>query len=90
MLRCLRRGPARAGLRESDRTRDSYRVCEGSYRIIYEIQDDALVAIVVKVGNRRDVHPGAVNSRIHLTSTLVMPLASGATIRRTGAGRARR
>jgi mRNA interferase RelE/StbE len=34
---------------------DRYRVRQGSYRILYEIQDDVLVVVVVKVGHRRDV-----------------------------------
>ena len=33
-----------------------YRVRQGSYRIIYEIQDDVLVVTVVKVGHRRDIY----------------------------------
>ena len=35
---------------------DRYRVRQGVYRIIYEIQDDTLVVVVVKVGRRRDVY----------------------------------
>lgn len=35
---------------------DGYRVRQGSCRIIYEIQDDVLVVVVVKVAHRRDVY----------------------------------
>ena len=34
---------------------EKYRVCQGAYRIIYEIRDDALEVVVVRVGHRRDV-----------------------------------
>ena len=35
---------------------DRYRVRQGLYRIIYEIQDDVLTVVVVKVGHRREVY----------------------------------
>jgi mRNA interferase RelE/StbE len=35
---------------------ERYRVRQGDYRIIYEIQDDVLTVIVVKVGHRREVY----------------------------------
>jgi mRNA interferase RelE/StbE len=35
---------------------ERYRVRQGVYRIIYEIEDDVLVVTVVKVGHRRDVY----------------------------------
>ena len=35
---------------------ERFRVRQGSYRIIYEIQDDLLLVVVVKVGHRRDVY----------------------------------
>jgi mRNA interferase RelE/StbE len=35
---------------------ERYRVRQGSYRIIYEIKDDRLVVLIVKVGHRRDVY----------------------------------
>ena len=33
-----------------------YRVRQGIYRIVYEIRDDVLLVVVVKVGHRRDVY----------------------------------
>ncbi len=35
---------------------ERYRLRQGIYRIVYEIQDDILKVIVVKVGHRRDVY----------------------------------
>ena len=35
---------------------ERYRVRQGLYRIVYEIHDDAVLVIVVKVGHRRDVY----------------------------------
>ena len=35
---------------------EKYRIRQGNYRIIYEINDDKVVVVVVKVGNRRDVY----------------------------------
>jgi mRNA interferase RelE/StbE len=35
---------------------DRYRVRQGLYRIIYEIDGDRLVVTVVKVGHRREVY----------------------------------
>ena len=35
-----------------------YRVRQGDYRIVYEIKDDVLIVVVVKVGHRRDVYRG--------------------------------
>lgn len=33
-----------------------YRIRQGVYRILYEIKDDELIIIVVKIGHRRDVY----------------------------------
>lgn len=35
---------------------DRYRVRQGQYRIVYEIHDDELVVVVIKLGHRRDVY----------------------------------
>jgi mRNA interferase RelE/StbE len=37
--------------------REAYRVRQGDYRIVYTVEDDALVVEVVKVGHRRDLYP---------------------------------
>jgi mRNA interferase RelE/StbE len=38
--------------------RDRFRLRQGPYRIIYSIQDDELLVIVVKVGHRKDIYRG--------------------------------
>ena len=35
---------------------EQYRLRQGNYRILYEIQDLHLIVVVVKVGHRRDVY----------------------------------
>jgi len=35
---------------------ERYRLRQGSYRIVYEIEDARLVVLMVKVGHRRDVY----------------------------------
>ena len=35
---------------------DRYRLRVGDYRIIYDIEDDALVILILRVGHRRDVY----------------------------------
>lgn len=33
-----------------------YRVRQGNYRIIYEIEDNRLVVVVIKIGHRREIY----------------------------------
>ena len=35
---------------------ERYRLRQGNYRILYEIEDDRLIICVVRVGDRRDVY----------------------------------
>lgn len=35
---------------------ERYRIRQGNYRIIYEIQDHKLIVLVVKVGHRRKIY----------------------------------
>jgi mRNA interferase RelE/StbE len=36
-----------------------YRIRQGTYRIVYGIEDKELVVIVVKAGHRKDIYRGA-------------------------------
>jgi mRNA interferase RelE/StbE len=35
---------------------ESYRIRQGNYRIVYEIEDKKLIVVIVKVGSRKDVY----------------------------------
>ena len=35
---------------------DVFRVRVGRYRILYSVEDDALIIVVLKVGHRRDIY----------------------------------
>ncbi len=35
---------------------DLYRVRQGNYRILYEVQDHDLTVAIIKIGHRRDVY----------------------------------
>ena len=37
---------------------ERYRIRQGNYRIIYGIEDDRLMVIVIKVGHRRAIYAG--------------------------------
>lgn len=33
-----------------------YRIRQGAYRIVYEVQDTKLVIVVIKIGHRREIY----------------------------------
>jgi mRNA interferase RelE/StbE len=35
---------------------ENYRIRQGDYRVLYQIEDDVLVVYVVKIAHRRDVY----------------------------------
>jgi len=58
-IHALADNPRPPGAEKLSGTRDRYRVRQGNYRILYEIQDEILTVVVVKVGHRRDVYRSA-------------------------------
>ena len=54
-LRPLRSNPRPPGSVKL-KGRDEYRIRVGDYRIIYEIQDDVLVVLLVKIAHRSKVY----------------------------------
>jgi mRNA interferase RelE/StbE len=51
----LSRDPRPSGI-EKLSGQERYRMRQGDYRIIYEIKDDEVIVVVVKVGHRKDVY----------------------------------
>lgn len=41
---------------KGQRKRDLYRVRAGDFRVVYEIHDNVLLVLVVKIGDRKDVY----------------------------------
>lgn len=55
-LESLSENPRSPGTKKLRGAEDLFRVREGNYRIIYQIQDELLVVLVVKVGHRREIY----------------------------------
>lgn len=55
-LHTLRKNPRPQGIKKLAGEVDLYRIREGDDRIIYTIRDKALIVLVVKIGNRKDVY----------------------------------
>ena len=54
-IRELTKNPRPPGFQELSGS-DKYRIRCGNYRIVYSINDDELLAQVVKIGHRREVY----------------------------------
>lgn len=52
----LAKDPRPAGAEKLSGPEGFYRLRVGSYRLIYDIQDTALLVLMVKVGDRKDVY----------------------------------
>lgn len=54
-VRSLSRDPRPPGC-EKLSGQERYRIRQGAYRILYEVADERLVVLIVKVAHRRDVY----------------------------------
>ena len=55
-IRSLADNPRPHGSIKLQGSDDLYRIRKGNFRIIYKIEDEALIVPVVRAGNRRDVY----------------------------------
>jgi len=51
----LAKAPRPRGVRKLT-GRDAWRIRVGDYRVLYEIDDDRLVILIVRVGHRREIY----------------------------------
>jgi mRNA interferase RelE/StbE len=52
----LARNPRPAGVEKLKSEDDLYRIRIGHYRVIYKIEDKALIVLMLRIGNRREVY----------------------------------
>jgi len=55
-IQSLARAPRPRGARKLQGYDAAYRIRVGRYRVIYEVFDDRVVVIVLKVGHRKDIY----------------------------------
>ncbi len=55
-IEALASDPRRPGTRKLAGVEHLYRLRIGDYRVVYEIHDERLIIVVVKVGHRREVY----------------------------------
>ena len=57
-IQSLSTDPYPEGCRKLSGEENTYRVRQGTYRIIYEIENKKLIILVLKVGHRKDIYRG--------------------------------
>ena len=55
-IESLATNPRPAGCEKLSGAEDKYRVRQGSYRVVYAIDDEARTITIFKIGHRRDVY----------------------------------
>lgn len=58
VIQALRDDPRPPGVMRLSGPSDAWRIRVGVYRVVYTIEDDRLVVLVVRIGPRRDVYRG--------------------------------
>ena len=52
----LAENPRPVGVEKLSGTSEKYRIRQGNFRILYEIQDDVLIVYIVQIGDRKEVY----------------------------------
>lgn len=55
-ISALAENPRPAGAEKLSGARDKYRIRQGNYRVLYEIEDEVFIVHIVKIGDRKDVY----------------------------------
>lgn len=55
-IRALAADPRPPGVEKLSGSSEKYRVRQGDFRIVYEIEDDVLIVIVVRIADRKEVY----------------------------------
>lgn len=55
-IEALSENPRPSGVEKLSGTSEKYRVRQGDFRIVYEIQDDLLIVTVIRIADRKDVY----------------------------------
>jgi mRNA interferase RelE/StbE len=55
-IEALAANPRPAGVEKLSGTSEKYRIRQGNFRIVYEIQDEILVVFIVRIADRKDVY----------------------------------
>ncbi|MDF0643991.1 MAG: type II toxin-antitoxin system RelE/ParE family toxin [Nitrospira sp.] len=55
-MKALQNDPRPPGVKKLSGEDDLYRIREGDYRIIYTVQDKALLILVLKIGDRKEIY----------------------------------
>jgi mRNA interferase RelE/StbE len=56
LIENLAKNPKPSGCKKLKGRQNQYRVRSGDYRVIYSVEDMALIVRVIKIGHRRDVY----------------------------------